>query len=327
MTSPSPRDRRFYAYGRHALVDALALAGVSPGERVMLPRFICRDVLPAITFHGAIPTFYDVSESLQPCLHETTAEARIILVVNYFGFPSDLSCLPSEAGSNRWIVIEDNAHGWLSRDTSGSPLGSRTLLSITSFRKTIRSVDGAFLEWDSARFHPSGNELTPRVDDLPLSYRSRYFTSQLSRRSGRDLMSPARQTIRALRLLTGKTPLGGAPDNEYVLPQPIAIHMQSLQMFEETDTNAEVLRRRSLYASCETLAHQYGVRGIFASLPNNTCPMGFPFFGQREDQRQFARAVRKQRLGEIISWPELPNQCAIHQDSPLRDVRLVNFLV
>ena len=40
-----PSSISYFAFARHALVEALRQSGIGNGDRVALPGFICRDVL------------------------------------------------------------------------------------------------------------------------------------------------------------------------------------------------------------------------------------------------------------------------------------------
>ena len=139
--------RLYYAYARHALVTALALVRVGRGNSVLVPDFICRDVLASLSAVGAEAHFYSIGNDLQISSNVSLPDVDAIIAVNYFGFPADLARIRGALPSPDIAIIEDNAHGWLSRDEHGVLLGTRTEVSITSIRKTIRVPDGASLEW------------------------------------------------------------------------------------------------------------------------------------------------------------------------------------
>ena len=80
-------NRLFYAYARHALVTALRMARVTTGSTVLIPHFICRDVLASISAVGAKPVFYDIDDDLQVSQNTMLPSAAAALAVNYFGFP------------------------------------------------------------------------------------------------------------------------------------------------------------------------------------------------------------------------------------------------
>ncbi|MFZ9707830.1 MAG: DegT/DnrJ/EryC1/StrS family aminotransferase, partial [Ilumatobacteraceae bacterium] len=174
-------NRLYYAYARHALVTALKLVRVQAGSSVLVPDFICRDVLASLHAVGANPVFYPIGDDLQMATTQSLPSAQAIIVVNFFGFPADLRGARNFVSAHT-AIIEDNAHGWLSVDRDGTPLGSRADAGITSVRKTIRLPDGAYVEWRAAA-HLDTNALhaplTPRNEALPFGFRLRHVVARI----------------------------------------------------------------------------------------------------------------------------------------------------
>ena len=139
-------DIRYFSYGRHAIHAAIETAGIGMGDKVLLPSFICRELLSSINVTGATPIYYNVDESLQLSLpQESLPHAHAILAVNFFGFPQDIAPFRAFCDRTGAILIEDNAHGFLSRDEHGIILGTRGDFGIFSLRKTLPIPNGAAL--------------------------------------------------------------------------------------------------------------------------------------------------------------------------------------
>ena len=255
--------RLYYAYARHALVTALRLVRVESDSRVLLPEFICRDVLASLRAIGAEAVFYEVDDELQPrssisLMHALDAVAQppaAIIAVNFFGFPADLARVRQLVPSRQVPVIEDNAHGWLSADQSGTPLGSRTEAGITSVRKTIRVPDGAYVEWrndvtlNTRALH---EPLTPRAEALPVSFRVRRAMSQIDARAPMAVMPLARDAVRLLRRLGGKPSVSDNAAEEWNLPANRSPHRESLKFMSQLDNAREIARRRTLFERAVT---------------------------------------------------------------------------
>ena len=321
--------RLFYAYARHALVAALRMARVTTGSTVLLPHFICRDVLASIAAVGATPMFYDIDDDLQVSQNTIFPAATALLAVNYFGFPADLARLHRQQSDPATIIIEDNAHGWLSADEYGVPLGTRTALGITSFRKTIRSIDGAYLDWNSSQLSSeitSPSALAPRTESLPLSYRVRTLVSSIDQRLSLPLMGMARTNVRRLRRLTGAASIDERTQEEWHLPEHEAVHQSSLERFERTDLLAEVVRRRNTFETCHMLAQCFNIQTPISRLPPHVSPQGFPFFARSGETDAFRAAINQSKLGEVVGWPSLPSATVLDASSKLRTIQLVNFL-
>lgn len=322
-------NRLFYAYARHALVTALQMARVTAGSNVLIPHFICRDVLASIAAVGAKPMFYDIDDDLQVSQNAILPSAAAVLAVNYFGFPADLGRLRQQLSDPATIIIEDNAHGWLSADEHGVPLGTRTALGITSFRKTLLCPDGAFLSWnhdprlDTGKLH---QPFESRAQPLGVEFRARYFTKRLEQITKLPTRHLARTSIRATRRLMGKPAILEHVRDEHDLPIQHVIHQFSLQRFNETDHQAEISRRRHLFERCQKIANDIGIQPVFAHIPSGVSPQGFAFIGGSRGDGEFSRLVQRRRIGETMPWPSLPELSRLPKDSRLRNLRLVNFI-
>ncbi len=322
-------NRLFYAYARHALVTALRMARVTVGSTVLIPHFICRDVLASILAVGAKPVFYDIDDDLQVSQNTMLPSAAAVLAVNYFGFPADLGRLRQQLSDPTTIIIEDNAHGWLSADENGVPLGTRTALGITSFRKTLLSPDGAFLSWNddpeiaSDEIH---QPLGSRADSLGLGFQARYLTKRLELLTRLPVRSLSRVAIRAGRRALRRPAIYEHRGDEFELPAQRIIHRSSLKLFEETNQLQEISRRRHLFEQCQTIANDLNIKPVFNQLSRGVSPQGFPYFKGRSGDGEFLRQVNRCRIGEIMPWPSLPELSGLSTNSRLRDLQLVNFL-
>ncbi len=320
--------RYWYSYGRFALVDALLLAHVRPGDHVLLPSFICRDVLAAVRELGALPEWYRVPQSLTITDSTTWPTARAVIAVNYFGFPQNLEPFLAYAQRTGAVLIEDNAHGWLSSDPTGAVLGERTALGMTSVRKTVRSVDGAFLSvGEGVRIDPSVALPGPNDMDIrrvAVGTYIRRWVSAIERATKLPLMNAMRYVIRRLRGAAGRAPIPNDDSLEYRLPTGRHIHRSSRRLIDRVDTNAEISRRRNLYVEVGRRLRHVTCTPIFPDLPPGTCPQGFPIIADDDHLADVRRALRGTGL-ELMSWPDLPHGHE-HELPHYSQVYLVNFL-
>ena len=81
---------RYFSLARHALVEALRVINIQPGDAVAIPALICRDVLGSLATVGARPVFYHVDEMLKPMDFPYDSGVCAIIAVNYFGFAQNL---------------------------------------------------------------------------------------------------------------------------------------------------------------------------------------------------------------------------------------------
>jgi len=129
-----------------ALEMAAILAGVGPGDEVILPSYTFVSTANAFVLRGATPVFVDVrADTLN--IDETKVEAAItsrtkaIAVVHYAGVACEMDAIMAIAHRHRLIVVEDAAQGIMST-YKGRPLGSIGHLAALSFHETKNIISG-----------------------------------------------------------------------------------------------------------------------------------------------------------------------------------------
>jgi hypothetical protein len=314
----------FFSLARHALLRALELAGVRPGDAVMLPEFICRELLASVHLAGARALFYPVDERLSPLSFPAGQNVKAILAVDYFGFPQDLSPFRECCRAHGAVLIEDNAHGFLSRDPGGQLLGRRGDMGILSMRKTFTLPDGGALVLGEAG---AGGQ-TPhfRNDPLPRGYKVKSVFRKIQKTTGIPLKSLAESAVRTLRKFRTGSPFPKAdPDCEQVIPAPPPMHRESFRQLCGQDLPREEARRKRVYVRVEELLKGMDIAPVFDSLPGGAVPYGYPF---RADERTAAMvAARASKIGfDCAIWPELPSAVAQGAPAHYRNVYWVNFL-
>ncbi len=124
----------------HALEMASMLAGISPGDEVIMPSYTFTSAATAITQFGGVPVFIDIepdSLGINANLIEDaiTPKTKAISWVNYAGMAPNIDLILDIATRRNLITIEDNAHG-LGATYKGKPLGSFGDFSTLSFHST-----------------------------------------------------------------------------------------------------------------------------------------------------------------------------------------------
>jgi perosamine synthetase len=134
--------------GTSALHLALDVAGVGPGDEVILPAqtFIATGFV--ILMLGAKPVFADIqldTGNIDPVSirKKITEKTKAIIPVHWGGYPCDLDEINLIAKENNLIVIEDAAHA-LGAIYKSKPIGSISDFTCFSFQaiKHITSGDG-----------------------------------------------------------------------------------------------------------------------------------------------------------------------------------------
>ena len=299
---------RYYRLGRHALVSALQMLNVGLGDRVAVPEFICRDLLASITSVGATAQYYPVDEKLcMACDDFELAGVKAIIAVNYFGFPQNLTQFEAISRQTGAVIIEDNAHGFLSRDTDGTPLGRRSPLGIFSLRKTVPISEGAALVVnDVALQDRMPEQLEPNLHEQPGSLRFKQMLRQSVPMVGINACRMMTATTRiARRIKTGHAIQPTRQDSETVIPDQAEPSKWAQGRISLLDENAEIARRRNLYRLLNEALPPHGAVPIFDDLPDGTSPYVFPFRAQEAFMADINRRLDKMGL-ECHRWPDLP---------------------
>jgi len=318
---------RYYSLARFAFLEALRLWGVGQGQRVLLPSFICRDLLAPVALLGATPCWYDVGPALAPMEPpEAWPEASVVLAANYFGFPQELAPFIAYAERTGARVLEDNAHGYLSRDRRGRWLGTRAPFGLLSFRKTLRVPDGAALlcnDPDLAKVVPAQIPSNGEGIQSAQSIKTRLRRIPLI---GSALLRMATTVVRMRRMQkTGSAVPLLDPLSESNIPFSPNPWSGLLSAISQTDGQAEIARRRALYVECAQQGERYRVDPVFPSLPELCAPYGYPFRGGVSGISAMQRVADRMRF-DLVTWPDLPE--AVWQTAPAhyRNVHLINFL-
>ena len=318
----APAAVRFHGFARHSLVEALRLVGAA-GGRVLLPSFICRDLLSAVAAADAEPAFYGVGPDLSP---ETSPErwpdARAVLAVDYFGFPAELPPFEAYARRTGAVVIEDAAHALFSRDEGGRLLGTRAPLGILSLRKSLPLPNGgALLANDPAL----AAKLPPQLPFVPAPSRRPALKAALRPWLGLVGARAAHAGLTALRSLRGDASghVGPDPDSERFLPEPAEPCPELERPLVCADPAIEASRRRALWTHCDGFARRAGLPPVFASLPDGVVPYAYAF---RAKDPTAARALFAAEGLTTLPWPDLPAAVAPSAPEQYTNVSLVHFL-
>jgi dTDP-4-amino-4,6-dideoxygalactose transaminase len=129
-----------------ALEMAAILAGIEPGDEVMLPSYTFVSTANAFVLRGAVPIFVDVREdtlNLDERLIEAaiTSRTRAVVPVHYAGVSCSMDVIGEIAERHGILIVEDAAQGMMSSYRS-RPLGSLGHLGAFSFHETKNIVSG-----------------------------------------------------------------------------------------------------------------------------------------------------------------------------------------
>jgi perosamine synthetase len=165
-----------------ALHLALIVAGIGPGDEVVVPSLSFIATANAARYVGAVPVFADVDETTQnltpatiePCLSPRT---RAVILVDQAGVPADLDAVQALCQPRGISVIEDAACA-AGSTYRGRPVGAGANLAAFSFhpRKLLTTGEGGMLVTPSADIAVRLRRL--REHGMDLSAAARHASSQ-----------------------------------------------------------------------------------------------------------------------------------------------------
>jgi dTDP-4-amino-4,6-dideoxygalactose transaminase len=129
-----------------ALEMSAILAGVGPGDEIIMPSFTFVSTANAFVLRGGVPVFVDIrpdtlnidESKIEAAI---TSKTRAIVVVHYAGIACNLDAIQSIADRHRLMLIEDAAQA-IGAAYRGRPLGSFGQLAALSFHETKNLISG-----------------------------------------------------------------------------------------------------------------------------------------------------------------------------------------
>lgn len=160
-----------------ALHLALKVAGVKPGDDVVVPSFSFIATANAPTYVGARPVFAEVEANTGNVTADTieavlTARSTAIIVVDQGGMPLDLEPLRQLCDKHGLVLIEDAACG-AGSTYRGAPVGTGADVSAWSFhpRKLLTTGEGGMLSTNNEAWAQRARRLREHAMDVSAAER------------------------------------------------------------------------------------------------------------------------------------------------------------
>jgi dTDP-4-amino-4,6-dideoxygalactose transaminase len=281
-----------------ALEMAMQIAGLGPGDEVIVPSFTFVSTANAVLRAGARPVFADIDPAtwnLDPAdvARRITPRTRAIVPVHYAGMACDMAALDAIARKHGLLVIEDAAHG-INATYHGRALGACGALGALSFHETKDLVCG------------EGGALVVRDDD------ARLRAAEILREKGTDRTAFLRgERDKYTWVSTGSS---------YVLSELLAA--VAVQQFEKLP---EIGRRKT--AQAERLLAALAPFGDLVQRPTvpDGCRPNWHIFAVLVDpsRRDWAlRALRAEGIGAAFHYVPLHSAPYARENRDIADVEL-----
>jgi len=287
----------FLSSGRGALRLVAKALQLGEEEEVLLPSYLCKEILKPFQMEGSRVKFYKVDETLNVDVGDVESKigrnTRALLFIHYFGFPQPSTPkIRSLCTRNNVFLIEDLVQSFLTR-SGGKLLGSAGDVTLSSYRKWIPMPDGALLGINDESFRPPSIERTSRAASLHVKYRIKGLKLK-----GKYLKNPkfSKRIFRKVFV-----------DADKLLDTtPIEISGYSKKMLPKFDFAAIIDKRRTNFQRLlNNLKRAKSVTPLHKKLPNGVCPLGFPILVK--DRESVKKMLVRNRIYPPVHW-KLPKE-------------------
>ena len=319
---------RFF-WARNGIYYGLRALGIRPGDKILVPSYLCSAAIEPIEHAGGVVEFYAIRRSCEPDWSDLEARIRdgvkAILAVHYFGFPCDMEKFCALRDRYNLFLIEDCAHV-LDGVPNGYRFGESGDFSVFSPRKHYPVFDGGTLRL---------NRATPGFR-VPFQFESPLFTLRVAKNLLESRKSPARPTAaptphepptkssqheEEMALLRDRPqkPLYVYPNYTSFLPWMAGFPMSRLSRYliRHLPIAGIAAKRRANYCSLlEKVSRIAGVQPLYRELPAGVVPWILPLtLGKASDGLMALRA-----LGiPAVTWGDVRDSRISARDFPDAD--------
>ncbi|MCH7889298.1 MAG: DegT/DnrJ/EryC1/StrS aminotransferase family protein [Proteobacteria bacterium] len=233
---------------------------VAPGC-VWMPSYLCRSMLEAVSHAGARVELYAVDETLNSVDPDWPAEVApgdLVVVIDYFGFAYDRTCIARVKKRGAWI-LEDASQALLS-DRDGS-----AHFVLYSPHKFLGVPDGGILV--AGR---DANLPDLKLEPPPSSWWLDAFRARILRRDF-DSRGGSREWLELFQHVEATSPNGAFAMSELT------------QLLLRRCFDYEAIRRQRV-ENYNVLSAGLREYAVFPTLGDGVCPLGFPMRTAKRDR-------------------------------------------
>jgi len=304
------RDIIFTYQGRNAIALICQLLHIGSDDEVIVPAYNCGAEIDPFVWAGAKAVLYRVDNrtriDVEDIIRRVTPSTRMIHITHFFGWPQEISEIAEWCKKRGIFLVEDCAQSLFSKGSNNS-MGLIGDAAIYSFVKSLPVPDGGALVISKNIWNENRNFRPPRHRDtflrsLPLlkkwfmqkiKFWQRYeFTRKLLTKSWLQNSKGQSREIRPEML-----------KSNYFDEQKIdwSISRISKGVLSTTDPNKIIEKRRRNYQYLHNALFNIPTfNPLFDVLPDNVCPLSFPFFVK--DRNRWYKALSDKGI-LVLGWP------------------------
>lgn len=314
--------------GRVAIVLALQIMNISPGDEVLVPAYNCGSEVDPILSIGAKVVFYRVNVKARIDLDDIrsrlTSRTRVIYVTHYFGWSQNLTELAGLCKEQNLVLIEDCALSLFS-DGSRYPIGRTGDAAVYSFPKSLPVPEGGalVLPEDNEKISnnlnpPEWHRVYPKM--LPLFKRWLIRTGEkmkdfgLSQKLlGKSFMTHTPGDQKKTRNLL---PISDYFDKNIINKSISRITKGILNQLDYREIVR--IRRRNYTQLYNSVCDSSGIQPLYNDFPEGICPLGVPV--RVPDRQQVISDLNNRGIvlskwwagyHRSLSWEDFPDACEL----------------
>lgn len=284
--------------GTAALEMGAVLAGIEPGDEVIMPSYTFSSTVNAVILFGAIPVFCEIDKNtmnidVKKIEELITSKTKMILPIDYAGVSCEIDKIMELANEYNLIVMQDCAQSYGSY-YKGRATGTQAHLATFSFHETknFNAGEGGALivnkeEWcERAHFiQEKGTDRSLVIKGVKSKYSwvdkgSSYLLSDilaamlLSQLEEEDKMKSSRANITNAYISLFSDFEAKGKLSTYKIPDYIKINHHAFWVIFDTQENAELfmtgLKEKNIYA-------------YIGYIPLHSAPKGLEYGYKKED--------------------------------------------
>ncbi len=266
-------------------------------ERVMLPQYVCESVLIPFIEKGYQITYYPVDRRLQLLREDfeqllETESPQLVLVQSYFGFDTlckDRAFL-KELSRQGIIIVEDITHSLLSDCWQ-----SCADYMVGSLRKWCAIPDGGILIKTTDK--EDGFKLLQQEENIEF-LSLRLAAQEEKRKFLGGIEDPLSDKNTFISLFDKSENILNMQNRYYTMSK------YTRERITSVDWRRIACRRKENYQVLgEALKDINGIKIIFSHVPDNTVPLYFPVFMDKNKRDLFRSSMRKNNVLLPVIWP------------------------
>lgn len=284
-------------------------------KKILIPNFICTEIISALNELSISYEFYCLKDNLQPDWEKLNSLDvtffSSILMVHYFGFPQEIDKFIKYSEQKNLFLIEDNAHGYGGKYRS-KKLGTFGSFGISSPRKILNMRYGGILHL---------NTLPTKKIELKYSKVEKIFAS--AHYFGEQL-KPIKTLIKKN---FKKRPLYENPFG-FIESKKNIYSLDNFSLLKLKQANLEniIKIRREIFNCWRVYSISKKLVPVFNSIDQDIVPWCFPVYTSSKKERLDLIRWGWENNFNIFTWPSLPKEVIDEEgDAYERWERLICF--